>query len=66
MKWFDKEKGYGFITPDEQGPEVFAHYSEIEVPGFRELTEGQRVEFEISPGPKGPQADRIRLLADRL
>ncbi|MFF7632357.1 cold-shock protein [Kitasatospora sp. NPDC008050] len=65
VKWFNPEKGFGFITPDEPGPDLFAHYSEIEATGFRELIDGQRVEFETSKGPKGPQADRIRPVVDR-
>lgn len=62
VRWFNPEKGFGFITPDEPGPDLFAHYSEIEADGFRELTDGQRVEYDSSQGPKGPQADRIRPL----
>jgi len=61
VKWFNDAKGYGFITRDAGG-DVFAHYSSIEGTGFRSLTEGQRVEFEVEPGRKGLQAVRIRKL----
>jgi CspA family cold shock protein len=60
VKWFNAEKGYGFITPDGGGSDVFAHYSAIQTSGYRSLEENQRVEFEITQGPKGPQADNIR------
>ncbi|MDF3292511.1 MULTISPECIES: cold-shock protein [Streptomyces] len=59
VKWFNAEKGFGFITQDEGGPDVFVHYSAIEGSGYRSLEEGQRVEYETSQGPKGPQADRV-------
>ena len=61
VKWFNDQKGYGFITQDEGG-DVFAHYSSIEGAGFRTLPEGERVEFEVVPGPKGPQAKSVRKL----
>ena len=54
VKWFNETKGYGFIAPDS-GPDVFAHHSEIQATGFRTLAEGQRVEFNVSQGAKGPQ-----------
>ncbi|GAB2670400.1 cold-shock protein [Saccharopolyspora gloriosae] len=60
VKWFNAEKGFGFITPDGGGSDVFAHYSAIDATGFRTLDENQRVEFEIAQGPKGPQASQIR------
>jgi CspA family cold shock protein len=60
VKWFNAEKGFGFITPDGGGADVFAHYSAIDATGFRTLQENQRVEFEIAQGPKGPQAAQIR------
>ncbi|GAB3289744.1 cold-shock protein [Parasphingorhabdus pacifica] len=60
VKWFNAEKGFGFITPDGGGSDVFAHYSAIDATGFRTLDENQRVEFEIAQGPKGPQAAQIR------
>jgi CspA family cold shock protein len=66
VKWYNAGKGFGFITPDEEGPEVFAHYSQISTAGLRELTEGQRVEYELARGTKGPQAERIRVAADRV
>lgn len=62
VKWFNAEKGYGFITPDGGGADVFAHYSAIQATGFRTLEEEQRVEFEIAQGPKGPQAADIRVI----
>ncbi|HIE30410.1 TPA: cold-shock protein [Candidatus Poribacteria bacterium] len=58
VKWFNERKGYGFISPDE-GEDVFVHYSEIQGNGFRTLYEGQQVEFEITQGPKGPQATNV-------
>lgn len=60
VKWFNAEKGYGFITPDGGGNDVFAHFSAIAMSGYRSLEENQRVEFEITQGPKGPQAENIR------
>ncbi|MEU6350105.1 cold-shock protein [Streptomyces sp. NPDC047072] len=59
VKWFNSEKGYGFITQDGGGPDVFAHYSAIAGGGYRELTEGQKVTFEVTQGQKGPQAENI-------
>ena len=58
VKWFNAEKGYGFIAEDG-GPDVFVHYSAIDATGFRSLEEGDRVEFEVSQGQKGPQADGV-------
>ncbi|GAA4789145.1 MULTISPECIES: cold shock domain-containing protein [Streptomyces] len=58
VKWFDAEKGYGFIA-QTGGPDVFAHYSNISGNGYRELTEGEAVTFEVAQGPKGPQAENI-------
>ncbi|WP_434811968.1 cold-shock protein [Microbacterium sp. bgisy189] len=60
VKWFNSEKGFGFIAPDEGGADVFAHYSAIDSTGYRSLEENQRVEFEIVQGPKGLQAENIR------
>ena len=60
VKWFNDTKGYGFITPDDGSPDVFAHYSDIQVEGFKTLSEGQKVEFEIMSSPKGPRASNIR------
>jgi len=62
VKWFNAEKGYGFIAQDGGGADVFVHYSAIETQGYRSLDEGQRVEFEITQGPKGPQAEQVRPL----
>ena len=58
VKWFSNKKGYGFIL-SEEGNDVFVHYSEIKEDGYRSLTEGQDVEFEISDGPKGSQASNV-------
>ena len=62
VKWFNSEKGYGFIAQDGGGADVFVHYSAIETQGYRSLDEGQRVEFDITQGDKGPQAERVRPL----
>jgi CspA family cold shock protein len=62
VKWFNAEKGYGFIAQDGGGPDVFVHYSAIDTQGYRSLDEGQRVEFEITQGPKGPQAEKVQAL----
>jgi cold shock protein len=62
VKWFNAEKGFGFIAPDGGGPDVFAHYSAIQAQGYRELTDGQQVEFDVTQGQKGPQAANIRPL----
>ena len=59
VKWFNGEKGFGFIAPDGGAPDVFVHYSEIQGGGFRSLEENQRVEFEIGQGAKGPQATGV-------
>ena len=60
VKWFNAEKGYGFIAQADGGPDVFVHYSAIQSDGYRSLEENQAVEFEIVQGPKGPQADKVR------
>ncbi|MFZ0269705.1 cold-shock protein [Caulobacter sp.] len=62
VKWFNGEKGFGFITQDDGGADVFAHFSAIASTGFRSLEENQRVEFDVTQGPKGLQAANIRPL----
>jgi len=62
VKWFNAEKGFGFITQDEGGADVFVHFSAIQGDGFKTLEEGKRVEFEVKPGQKGPQAENVRLM----
>ncbi|MEJ8281140.1 cold-shock protein [Pseudonocardia spirodelae] len=62
VKWFNAEKGFGFIATDDEGPDVFVHYSAIESNGFRTLEENQRVDFQSSQGKKGPQADSVRVI----
>jgi CspA family cold shock protein len=62
VKWFNADKGFGFITVDGGGADVFVHFSAIQSSGFRSLEENQRVEFEIAQGPKGPQAEQVRPL----
>jgi CspA family cold shock protein len=60
VKWFNDSKGFGFITPDGGGDDLFAHFSAIQSQGFKTLQEGQRVSFDITTGPKGQQASNIR------
>ncbi|MFB8141276.1 cold-shock protein [Streptomyces parvus] len=60
VKWFNAEKGYGSIQQDNGGPDLFVHFSEIQSNGYRQLEEGQRVEFEIGQGTQGQQAHRVR------
>lgn len=62
VKWFSAEKGYGFIAVDGQSQDVFVHHTAIDSQGFRTLAEGQKVEFEIVSGQKGPQADHVHPL----
>lgn len=62
IKWFNAEKGYGFIAPDDGSADVFAHYSAIATSGFRTLEENQKVEYDTAQGPKGTQAENIRPL----
>jgi CspA family cold shock protein len=62
VKWFSNEKGYGFIARDNE-EDVFVHFSAIQGDGYKSLTEGQKVEFEITEGPKGKQASNVRILA---
>ena len=60
VKWFNNDKGFGFITPDDPGKDLFVHHSNISGSGFKSLDEGQRVSFETSQGQKGPQADNVQ------
>jgi CspA family cold shock protein len=62
VKWFNAEKGYGFIAQDGGGADVFVHWSAIAGDGYKSLEEAQRVEFEVTEGPKGPQAEAVRPL----
>ncbi|WP_430784560.1 cold-shock protein [Actinoplanes sp. G11-F43] len=62
VKWFNGDKGFGFITPDEGGADVFAHFSAISASGFRSLDENQRVEFDVTQGQRGLQAENIRVI----
>jgi CspA family cold shock protein len=62
VKWFNPDKGFGFIAPDDSSDDLFAHFSAIQSNGFRTLDEGQRVEFEVAQGPKGLQAQDIRTI----
>jgi CspA family cold shock protein len=62
VKWFNAEKGYGFITRDDGGADVFVHFSAIQMDGYRSLDEGQRVEFDVGQGQKGPQAESVRVI----
>ena len=62
VKWFNESKGYGFITPDDGGKDLFAHFRDIQGSGFKTLVENQRVEFEVKQGQKGLQAANIKVL----
>jgi cold shock protein len=61
VKWFSGEKGYGFITPDDGSTDVFVHFSAISGEGFKNLAEGQKVEYDVTQGQKGPQAANVRV-----
>ena len=60
VKWFNPDKGYGFIAPDDGSADVFVHFSAIESAGYRTLEENQKVEYNVTQGPKGPQAAQVR------
>jgi len=62
VKWFNTDKGYGFIAPDDGTPDVFVHHSAIKAGGYRGFQDNQRVEFTVSQGAKGPQADEVRAI----
>ncbi len=62
VKWFNDSKGFGFITPDDGGKDLFAHHTEIQMSGLKSLKEGQKVEYTASQGPKGPAASQIKPL----
>lgn len=59
VKWFNADKGFGFIAPDDGTADVFVHYSAIETSGYRSLEENQKVEYTVTQGPKGPQAEKV-------
>jgi len=61
VKWFNSDKGYGFIAPDDGTTDLFVHFSDVEATGYRSLEEGQRVDFEVKQGKKGPQAAQVRV-----
>ncbi|MFF5447563.1 cold-shock protein [Streptomyces sp. NPDC012888] len=62
VKWFNAEKGFGFIAQDDGGPDVFVHFSAIQTTGFKELYEDDLVEYDVTQGPKGPQAENVTRL----
>ena len=63
VKWFNAEKGFGFIAQEDGGDDVFVHYSAIQTQGYKSLDENQKVEFDVSDGPKGPQAGNVRRIS---
>ncbi|GGP58437.1 cold-shock protein [Streptomyces abikoensis] len=62
VKWFNAEKGFGFITQDDGGPDVFVHFSAVQGTGFKELHENDRVEYDVTQGQKGPQAENVTVI----
>jgi len=62
VKWFSDSKGFGFITPDDGGDDLFAHFSAINMGGFKSIKEGQKISFEVAQGPKGRQASNIQAI----
>ncbi|MET7300949.1 cold-shock protein [Embleya sp. NPDC005575] len=64
VKWFNADKGFGFIEQDDGGPDVFVHFSAIQSAGYRQLEENAKVDFDVVQGPKGPQAEHVSVIMD--